>query len=159
MLACASLAPISINVLAATTDTIVVTFDPSGNISIEVYPPTYDFGSMYAVSNESTTADYFTIWNNGTTDNMVTDIRITGSPAAFTIDPDSIPIGNDNYALRVLQGSVSAAPWVTEAGYTEIDSDIDLTGSDDFGLNLYISNITADHAQQTLTITLQGATS
>ena len=159
MLAFASLAPASINVMAATTDTISITFDPSGNISIEVAPSTYDFGSFWSYSNESTTSSYFTIWNNGTVDNMVTDIRITGSPADFTVDPDSPPVTDDYYALKVLQGSVSANPWVTEAGYTEIDSDIDRSGSDNFGLTLYISNITADHAEQTITVTLQGATS
>lgn len=89
---------------------------------------------------------------------MVTDIRITGSPASFTVDEDSAPSGLDTYALQVLQGSVSAAPWVKESGYTEIDSDIDLSGSDDFGLKLYIDTISADHAQQTITVTLQGAT-
>jgi hypothetical protein len=151
--------PYPSTVYAALTDTITVTFDPEGNVSIEVSPSTYDFGTIYTDSSESTTATYFTIWNNGTIDNMFTDIRITSGTTNFTIDDDSEPASDDNYAVKVLQGSVDHNPWIAESTYRDLDDDIDRVGSDNFGITLYISNITSEFSEDGFTITLQGAQS
>ena len=157
MLAFASFTPTTINVLAATSDTIAVTFDPQGNISIEVYPSTYDFGSFWSDSNESTTSHYFTFWNNGTVDNMVTDIQTTGSPANLASEDNGIPQSDNEYALQVWGTTCSASPWVPEGPAVELDSDLDRSGTETFGFNLYLSNITSDWGQQTITVTLSGA--
>ena len=55
MLMIASFSPVTINVLAATTDTITIEFDPQGNISIDVSPGTYNFSTFWSNTSESTT--------------------------------------------------------------------------------------------------------
>jgi hypothetical protein len=153
----ATFAPISITVLAADSDDITITFNPAGNVSIDVSPGYYNFSTIYASSSKLTTTSYFTIWNNGTINNMDTDATISTKPANFNIDADSPPTGNDKYALLALQGSISSAPWFDEAPtYVNLDSDIDMGGSDTFGLRLYISNVTSNFTWQTMVVTLRG---
>ena len=152
----ATCAPMSITVWAGTTDTITLTFDPMGNISIEVAPESYDFGTIWASSGKPTASNYFTIWNNGTINNMDTDILITDDPDDLAVNETAPPGGVDYYSLLVLQGSVSAAPWVKESDWSDLDSDIDMGGTDNFGLCLYISNISQNWTQQTMVVTLMG---
>ena len=160
LLAIASFSPVSINVLAATTDTITITFDPQGNISIDVSPASYNFSTFWSDSNETTTGTYFTMWNNGTVDNMITDIQITTSPADLTVDEDSPPTADDNYALYLIGGTASGVnAWVLESGTIQLDSDLDLSGTETFGFKLYLSNITANHTWQTMELTLTGSQS
>lgn len=160
ILAFATFSPVSINVnvKAATTDTITIEFDPEGNISIDVSPGTYNFSTFWSYSNESTTGTYFTLWNNGTVDNMITDIQITSSPAALTVDEDSVPVSNDNYALYLIGGTASGInAWVRESTTIQLDSDLDRSGTETFGFKLYLSNITANHTWQSMTLTLTGS--
>jgi len=158
MLMIASFSPVTINVLAATTDTITIEFDPEGNISIDVSPGTYNFSTFWSNTSESTSGTYFTMWNNGTVDNMQTDIQITASPASLTIDEDSVPIADDNYALYLIGGTASGVnAWVRESTTIQLDSDLDRTGTETFGFTLYLSNITANHTWQSMTITLTGS--
>jgi hypothetical protein len=154
----ATFAPIPITVLAADSDTITITFDPQGNVSFDVSPGSYNFSTIWAGSSKATTVSYFTIYNNGTTNNMTTDIMITDDPNNLAVDEDSPPTGNDAYALRVLAGSVSDTPWVKESGYVDLDSDIDQGGSNNFGLRLYVSNLTQNFTWQTMVVTLRGTT-
>ena len=137
--------------------TITITFDPDGNVSLDVSPATYAFGTLYANSSEGTTATYFTIWNNGSMDDMQTDLQINTSPAALTVDEDSVPAAMDNYALWLDKGTVSSAEaWCKESDWIELDSDLDTTGTETFGFTLYIYGISANHSQQTLVIDLTG---
>jgi len=156
----ASFTPVSINVLAGTTDTITITFNPEGNISIDVWPETFNFTDFWSSSYEHTGATYFTLWNNGTVDNMVTDINTsaTTEEGDLTLDEDSVPTADDNFALYLAAGGTASGieNWVTASGI-ELDSDLDRSGTETFGFTLYLSNITADHPYQTLVVTLTGA--
>ena len=158
ILSITSFSPVSITVLADTTDTITITFDPQGNISIDVSPESYNFSTFWSYSNESTTTAYFTLWNNGTVDNMLTDIQITAnSPGDLTCDEDSIPTTDDYYALNLTGGTATGINhWVKESAAIQLDSDLDKSGTKTFGFTLYLSNITANHSWQTLTVTLTG---
>ena len=152
----ATFAPISITVLAADSDTITITFNPAGNISIDVYPGSYNFSTIWAGSSKATTVTYFTVYNNGSIGNMVSSIEVTDDPENLAPDEDSPPTGNDAYALRVLAGSVSDTPWVKESGWAQLDSDIDKGGSDQFGLRLYVSNLTQNFTWQHMVVTVRG---
>ena len=153
----APFAPTTITVFAATSDTITITFDPQGNISIDVDPGTYNFTQVWAYQNDSTTEHYFTMWNNGTTDGMLTEVRATTSPAGLSNDNNSVPDGDDEYALNVTQGTVEYTLWVPEHTYVTLDTDLDRSGTETFGLNLYLSNITTNLTWQTLVLTLRGS--
>ena len=161
MMLFATFSPIPISIVKAeTTDTIQITFDPQGNISIDVSPDNYNFSTFWSYSNESTTGTYFTMWNNGTVDNMQTNIQITDSPADLTVDEDSSPTADDNYALYLIGGDASGIDnWVLESTTIQLDSDLDRAGTKTFGFTLYLSNITANHTWQSMNLTLTGALS
>jgi len=160
ILSIASFSPISITVLAGTTDTITITFDPQGNISIDVSPETYDFSTFWSYSDESTGGTYFTLWNNGTVDNMQTDIQITTSPANLCVDYNNTPTADNYYGLNLTGGTATGINyWVQEDATIQLDSDLDRSGTKTFGFTLYLSNITVDHAEQTLVVTLTGSQS
>ena len=158
ILSIASFSPISITVLAGTTDTITITFDPQGNISLDVSPEVWNLSILWSYSNESTGGTYFTLWNNGTVDNMQTDIQITTSPADLYLDYNATPSADNYYGLNLTGGTASGINhWVQEGATIQLDSDINSGGSDTFGFTLYLSNITANHTWQTLVVTLTGS--
>ena len=159
MMLFATFSPIPISIVkAATTDTIQITFDPQGNISIDVSPDNYNFSTFWSYSNQSTTGTYFTMWNNGTVDNMQTTIQITDSPPQLTIDETNVPTADDNYALYLIGGTVSGLDaWVLESTTIQLDSDLDRAGTETFGFTLYMSNITANHTWQSFNLTLTGS--
>jgi len=159
ILSIASFSPISITVLAGTTDTITITFDPQGNISLDVSPEVWNLSILWSYSNESTGGAYFTVWNNGSVDNMQTDIQITSNtPGDLAVNETAIPTDNDCYALYLTGGTASGVDnWVKESATIQLDSDIDSSGSNTFGFTLYMSNITANHTWQTLVVTLTGS--
>ena len=61
-------------VLAATEDTVIITFDPQGDIDIDVNLSDYNFSSVVAGIWSNTTGGTFTLYNNGTIP-MDTEIR------------------------------------------------------------------------------------
>ena len=158
ILSIASFSPISITVLAATTDTITITFDPQGNVSLDVFPEEWNLSTVWSYSNESTTNNYFTLWNNGTVD-MQTDIQITTSPANLCVEYNiSEPTTDNYYALNLTGTTISGKNhWVQELAAIQLDSDIDASASDTFGFTFYLSNITTNHSWQTLVVTLTGS--
>jgi hypothetical protein len=157
ILSIASFSPISITVLAGTTETITIEFDPQGNISVDVNPETYNFSTFWSYSNESTTSTYFTLWNNGSVD-MQTDIQITTSPSALDVDESDVPTADDEYALYLIGGTASGINnWVQENATIQLDSLLDIAGTESFGFTLYMSNITSNHSWQTIVTTLTGS--
>ena len=146
--------------LVKAVNTITIEFDPDGNVSLDVSPSFYNFSTIYGDSSKTSGGTTFTIWNNGSEDNMVTDLQITGSPSDLTIDEDSHPSSNDNYALYLIGGTASGVnAWCKESTTIELDSDLDLSGTETFGFNLHISSLTSNYSWQSMTITLTGAES
>ena len=158
ILSIASFSPISITVLAGTTDTITITLDPQGNISLDVFPEEWNLSTVWSYSNESTTNNYFTLWNNGTVD-MQTDIQITTSPALLHVEYNiSEPTTDNYYALNLTGATISGKNhWVQELVAIQLDSSIVASASDTFGFTFYLANITANHTWQTLVVTLTGS--
>ena len=158
ILSIASFSPVPITVLAATTEDITITFDPQGNISLDVSPEVWNLSIVWSNSSESTGGTHFTLWNNGSV-NMQTDIQITSNtPGDLTIDDTGIPTTDNYYALNLTGGTASGINhWVKESATIQLDSDIDASASDTFGFTLYMSNITANHTWQTLVVTLTGS--
>lgn len=157
ILSIASFSPISITVLAGTTDTITITFDPQGNISLDVFPEEWNLSIVWSYSNESTTNNYFTLWNNGSVD-MQTDIQITTSPADLYLDYNNTPTADNYYGLNLTGATISGRNhWVQETAAIQLDSNIVASASVTFGFTFYLSNITANHTWQTLVVTLTGS--
>ena len=62
-------------VMAATEDNVHITFDPDGQIDIDVSPASYAFGSSQADAWTNSSGSYFTLYNNGTV-SMDTQIQM-----------------------------------------------------------------------------------
>jgi len=140
------------------SDTITVTFDPGGDIELDVTPGTATFGTVdFEASNEwpsegglDTT---YTLYNNGsvaadvwikanhTTDSGNMDLENTGNPA------------QDQYCLNVT-GSNAQQITNTNASWSN-----NLAGGGatiTFGINLELGTGSEDWAAQTTTINITG---
>jgi len=136
-------------------NTITISFDPDGNVSLDVSPAIYNFSTVYASSSETTGATTFTIWNNGTIDNMVTSAQVTTSPADLAINETAIPTDDNKFALYLIGGTASGVNAYMKSSTTiQLDSELDTGGTDTFGFNLYISNLSSNFSWQNMVITL-----
>ena len=152
----ASFAPVSKIVFAATTDTVQITFDPIGNVSCEVGPSQYAFGSIWGNSYQQTTSTYFTIWNNGTIDGMVVDAKVTTNAANLALAETATGTQTDNtYSIRVRKGTVSNSTYFSQHYWAVVDSAV--TTTENFGMLVTVSNITSNWSSQTVVITFRGA--
>ena len=143
-------------IVFASSDTIAVTFDPTGTIAIDVYPETASFGSVtFGSSNnwptEGGTDTSYTVWNNGT---ITADVYIfsntTTDSAQMTLDDDGAGIPVDGYSLNVTGGDEQQ---ITNTNASWIDN---LAASDHvtFGLNLALGSGSQDWTSQTTRINI-----
>ena len=142
--------------IVSADDTVDIYFQITGNMTIEVSPASYNFTQVYANSSKSTATNTFTIWNNGTVDNLTID-AIIAYAGTLTISESAPPTLTDSYALQGLTGTVDSTPWYKESGYAIIDNDLARGTPEYFGLKLYAGNITANTAWETLTITYRAS--
>ena len=143
-------------VFAATTDTLVCTFDPQGNISIEIAPNTYDFGTIWAGSWRNTSGNTFTLYNNGTV-GMDTDFNVSGNATNFTLDNTGACSSIDEYAVQT--NGLDTDGWLDTAplGGATFDQNIVANGNKGFDLRLRIGTIAQDYGEDSFTITVQGS--
>ena len=143
-------------VMAATEEGITITFDPSGNIDIDVSPNSYDFGAASANSWTNSTGSTFTLYNNGSTA-MDTQIKTnaTTNSGNMTLDPDGLSISADNYSLNTT--GLDANAWITDSYGADVDSALGALGSTGFDLNLRLADISQDWGQETTTVYFQGS--
>jgi len=145
-------------VMAVTEEGITITFDPSGNIDIDVSPNSYDFGTAGANDWTNSTGSAFTLYNNGST-SMDTQIKTnaTTDSGEMTLDPDGTAIPADNYSLNT--SGLDANAWITTAYGADVDSALEALGSKGFDLCLLLADISQDWTQQTTTVYFQGSIS
>jgi len=143
-------------VFAETTDTLVCTFDPKGNISIEIAPSTYDFGEIWAISWINTSGNTFTIYNNGSVA-MDTDFNVSVNATNFTLDNTGACSSDNEYAIQT--NGLDTDGWLDTAplGGATFDQDITSDTSKGFDLRLRIGDITQNFGEDTFTITVQGS--
>ncbi len=155
----ATFAPISKIVLAGTTDTVTLTFDPMGNVSIDIQPYSYAFGSVWANASKQTNNNYFTIWNNGSIDNCVVDAQVTTDALGLNNAVGATGTQTDDtYSLRIRRGTVTNSTYISEHYWAQVSSALDrgAAGSQNFGFRLTISNITSNITSQTVVVTFRG---
>ena len=142
--------------MAATEEGITITFDPSGNIDIDVGPNSYDFGTANANSWTNSTGSTFTLYNNGTT-SMDTQIKTntTTNSGNMTLDPDGVSIAMDNYSLNTTGLDTDA--WITSSYGADVDSALAALGSTSFDLCLKLADISQDWGLETTTVYFQGS--
>lgn len=137
---------------------ISVTFNPEGVIDIDVTPKTYDFGSVQAGAWKNTTANYFTIYNNGTSP-MDTQFKTnaTTDSISLTLDDDGAP-GSNAYSFRT--NGLDNDGYITAAYAVEQETGIAASSNQVCGLCLNLgSTMTQNWTAQRTTIYLQGSIS
>ena len=149
------IATISPIIMATTEDAVIITFDPDGDIDIDVSPVNYSFGSIISGSWSNTTGNTFTLYNNGT---IYMDVRIktnaTTDEGNLTLDPDGNP-GIDFFSIETSGFDID--DYLPSSYGTTFDENLSPGGNKAFDLHLNIGIISANHSQQTTTIYFQGS--
>jgi len=145
-------------VMAATEDNVHITFDPDGQIDIDVSPASYAFGSSQANAWTNSSASYFTLYNNGTVA-MDTQIKsnATTDETTMTLNTAGNP-GLDEYSFNT--SGLSNNMWVPSSYGTESDTSLNPGNSQGFDICLLLgTSLSANHTTQNTTIYFQGTQS
>ena len=145
-------------VMAATEDNVHITFDPDGQIDIDVSPASYAFGSSQANAWTNSSGSYFTLYNNGTVP-MDTQIKsnATTDETTMTLNTAGNP-GLDEYSFNT--SGFSNDMWVPSSYGTESDTSLNPSASQGFDICLLLgTSLSANHTTQNTTIYFQGTQS
>jgi hypothetical protein len=151
------LAAFTPHILAATTDDLIITFDPDGDIDIDVNISQYDFGSIQANTWTNTSGGTFTLYNNGTV-SMDTRIKTnaTTDEADMSLNASGIAPVQDEYAIYIEGLDLEQYLGIAYGQY--FDSALLPQDSKVFDVCLLIGvNLSANHSQQTTTISFEGS--
>ena len=146
-------------VMAATEDNLIITFDPDGDIDIDVNISAYNFTKVQANSWTNTTGGTFTLYNNGS---VAMDTRIktnaTTDETDMSLNATGTPPQQDEYAIYI-EGLDSE--FYLESAYNEyFDTVLLPQDSKTFDVCLRIGiNLSANHSWQTTTISFEGSQS
>ena len=145
-------------VLAATVDTVIITFDPQGDIDIDVNLSEYNFTSVVAGIWSNTTGGTFTLYNNGTIP-MDTEIRTnaTTDEGDMSLNESDIPPQMDEYAIYI--EGLDFEDYVNSSYIIEFDQGLNPSDSKTFDICLLLGNISTNHSWQTTTIYFRGSIS
>ena len=146
-------------VWAATEDTVIITFDPEGNINIDVSYTSYNYSTVPANTWKNTTGGYFTLYNNGTVP-MTTQIKTnaTTDQANMALNASGVPPTTDQYAIYI--EDVDSPDYLTAVYAHVFDQNLASHDSKAFDICLFIGvNLSANHSWQTTTIYFQGSVS
>ncbi len=145
--------------LAATTDDLIITFDPDGDIDIDVNISFYNFSSVLANEWTNTTGGTFTLYNNGT---VAMDTRIktnaTTDEGDMSLNESAVAPGTDEYAIWI-QG-LDLNQYLNSSYIQYFDTALIPQDSKTFDVHLLIgTNLSANHSWQTTTISFEGSQS
>jgi hypothetical protein len=146
-------------VIAATEDHLIITFDPDGDIDIDVNISAYNFSTIVVNQYKNTTGGFFTLYNNGTVA-MDTQIKsnATTDEADLSLNASGVAPGLDEYAIKI--EGLDVENFVTTAYSLEFDTNLAPSSSKTFDIGLQLgSSLSANHSWQTTTISFQGSQS
>ena len=146
-------------VLAATEDSVIITFDPDGDIDIDVSLPSHNFTAVLANTWSNTTGSTFILYNNGTVA-MDTQIKTnaTTDEGDMSLNASGVAPVQDQYAIYI--EGLNTSNYITTAYDQELGDNMFPSGSDGFDICLLIgTNLSANHSWQTTTIYFQGTQS
>ena len=144
-------------VMAATEDDLIITFDPDGDIDIDVNISQYDFGSVQANTWTNTTGGTFTLYNNGT---VAMDTRVksnaTTDEGDMSLNATGVAPVQDEYAIKIT--GLDFERFAETAYNLDFDQQLLPQDSKTFDVCLRIGvNLSANHTTQTTTISFEGS--
>jgi len=143
-------------VLAAEEDNVVITFDPQGEIDIDVSLATYNFSTVYAGTWKNSSGGTFTLYNNGTIP-MDTEIytNATTDEKNMSLNATGVAPDTDEYAIYIEDLDF---PGYLNTTWVLFDYNLSSKGNKQFDICLFIGvNLTANYSWQTTTIYLRGS--
>jgi len=146
-------------VMAATTDDLIITFDPDGDIDIDVNISAYNFSKVQANSWTNATGGTFTLYNNGS---VAMDTRIktnaTTDEGDMSLNATGVAPVQDEYAIFIEGLDLEQ---YLESSYNEyFDTVLLPQDTKTFDVCLLIGiNLSANHSWQTTTISFEGSQS
>jgi len=146
-------------VWAATEDSVVITFDPEGNIDIDISYASYNYSTVPANTWKNTTGGYFTLYNNGSVP-MDTQIKTnaTTDETDMSLNASGVPPSTDEYAIYI--EDLDFPGYLTTAYGVEFDQSLNPDDSKTFDICLLLGvNLSANFSWQTTTIYFQGSQS
>ena len=144
--------------IMALEDTITVTFNPTGGVTLDVAPEVFNFSTVTSNANEET-ADSFILYNNGTMD-MQTTCNTNSSTLNLTLDADGTP-ASDNFSLRFTSATNFEGDdaYIPTASSVTLNNSLAPDASDSFKITIYLGVITVDHPWQNTTVNFTGVVS
>ena len=146
-------------VFAATEDSVIISFNPDGDIDIDVNLSSYNFTSVLSKAWSNTTGNTFTLYNNGTVV-MNTEIKtnLTTDEGDMSLNLSTAAPTQDQYAIYV-KGLNNMDQYVNSSyalyGYYSIN--LNPQDNDVFDICLFLGNLSANYSYQTTTIYFQGS--
>ena len=146
--------------IMAADDTIHVTFDPEGDVSLEVSPTNCNFSTVDANTSEEIGFD-FTLYNNGTIP-MQTDCEtnVTTDEGDLECDGNGGNTADDFFCLQFTDTTMDGDDSFisnSSGAQTTLDNSLLAGGSDTFRITIHLSNLSANHSWQTTTINFTGS--
>ena len=143
-------------VLALHEDTLVITFDPDGDIDINVDVTAYNFSTVNVNAWENTTGELFTLYNNGTLP-MDTEIRADNSSEGdMTINGTGAPPATDEFAIYI--EDLDFPHYLNDSYVDDFDTALASNGYKSFDVCLLLgTNLSANHSWQTVNISFRGS--
>jgi len=138
---------------ANATDTVSVTFTPSGNLTIDVGPVGWAAGSLYASESASTTPTYFTAYNNGTV--TWATLYIKAATASDMTLVASFTGSADEFMMYVNGTGTDITTWTEIHTNQTLETAVTPTSTETFGLKITMdSAFTDDWSLQTSVVSL-----
>jgi len=152
MLMIAITSPTIVEVGKAVSDTVVITFNPAGNLTLEVFPATWNVGEMYVNQTIKTSVTNYTAYNNGSVEWAT--LFIHGATASDMTLVSSFTASSDEFMLFV-NGTTTISTWTEIHTNQTLESSVAPAATETFGLNITMDSVfTSDWAGQSSTITL-----
>ena len=146
-------------VWAVTEDSVIITFDPEGNIDIDISYASYNYSTVPANTWKNTTGGYFTLYNNGSVP-MDTQIKtnVSTDEGDLSLNASGVPPTTDEYAIYI--EDLDTPGYLTTAYAVEFDQSLNPDDSKTFDICLLLGvNLSANFSWQTTTIYFQGSQS
>jgi len=148
-------------VMAATEDSVIITFNPDGDIDIDVNLSSYNFSSIVAGTWGNSTGNNFLLWNNGSVA-MNTEIKTNDSTdeGDMALNLSTAPPDLDQYAIYIKDlNTMNQYVNNTYGFYGNYSTNLAPDDNDAFDICLFLGNLSANHTWQTTTIYFQGSQS
>ena len=151
----------SSSVMAATSDSVEITFNPDGDIDIDVNLSFYNFSSIVSGTWGNSTGNQFLLWNNGSVA-MDTQIQTndTTDEGQMSLNFSGVAPQTNQYAIKTINlGTLDKYLNNTYGVEGYYSTGLLPNDNDGFDLGIFLGNLSANHSWQTTTIYFQGSQS